>query len=530
MTFYPRKCALKIAGKGKPVFPCSPENKRPLTKHGFKDATTDLGRVTAYFTKHPDALIGMPTGKLSGVFVVDEDRPGAVEELPHELPETLTIQTRSGGRHFYFNYVEGINNSPGELPNEIDVRGEGGYVIVPPSEGYKVLNQAPIADAPQWLLEMLRAKKKHSPGAGGFAGQDGTINFDSIEPIPDGSRNSALASIGGALRARGQEHHEIEAALLEINASRCTPPLPGGEVRQVAASVSRYPAGKAPPSPEALALLDEVEAAMWAEEEDFKGNAGKTNWNFMVALLKEARAHGTVVPAGVEVSTDVRSLALAAGTGSTTTQRSAVKRLIEAGWIRRGKRGSLGVAGSFVILKPKTTPRETDTINQVRLVRGEDGCLVSISRVPRGAPFTAPRLRRSSPGYRPKRGRVRGTRKPRVGPTASPGPPQKRIGPGCNPVVDYLEKNGGTATLENLAAALGMRRARDLIRRKTAHPKSRDGLVTRLGDAGVVEVVGREVRLVEGWLEALNDERERAGEIEDLRRDMKNHADQRRAY
>src|SRR5215216_5041864 len=114
MTFYPRKCALKIAGKGKPVFPCSPEDKRPLTKHGFKDATTNPGRVSAFWRKHPAALIGMPSGERSGIFVMDVDRLEALEELGpelrRELEQTLTIRTRSGGLHFYLEHEPGITN------------------------------------------------------------------------------------------------------------------------------------------------------------------------------------------------------------------------------------------------------------------------------------------------------------------------------------------------------------------------------------------------------------------------------------
>src|SRR5215210_1187938 len=131
---YPTKSARgaqRIAHKGKPVFPCR-EDKSPLTPRGFKDATTNPGLVKGFWTKYPDALIGMPTGSHSGVFVVDVDRLEALGELERELPETLTVRTRSGGRHYYFQHVDGIRNSPGGLPEGIDVRGEGGYVIAPP--------------------------------------------------------------------------------------------------------------------------------------------------------------------------------------------------------------------------------------------------------------------------------------------------------------------------------------------------------------------------------------------------------------
>src|SRR4051794_4057803 len=88
--------AKQIASRGKPVFPCKPD-KSPYTARGFKDATTNPSRVHALFSRHPDALIGMPTGSRSGVFVVDVDRLEALGELEQELPETLTIRTPSGG-------------------------------------------------------------------------------------------------------------------------------------------------------------------------------------------------------------------------------------------------------------------------------------------------------------------------------------------------------------------------------------------------------------------------------------------------
>jgi hypothetical protein len=104
-----------------------------------------------------------------------------------------------------------------------------------------------------------------------------------------------------------------------------------------------------------------------------------------------------------------------------------------------------------------------------------------------------------------------------------PRPAQRRIGPGCNGVLDYLEKVGGHSTLEEIADAVGVRRPRDLVRKKTAHPKSRDGYVTRLENIGVVEVVGDEIVLLGEWLENLNEERRKTGEIEAESLDKANH-------
>ena len=140
-----------------PVFPCG-ANKAPLVAHGFKAATTDAATIRRQFT---DAarLIGMPTGAQSGVWVVDVDvKPGRsglswLAENEHALPRTRTHRTRSGGVHLLFRWdaTQPVRNSAGRIAHGVDVRGEGGFVIVPPSPGYAVTSDAPIADAPRWL-------------------------------------------------------------------------------------------------------------------------------------------------------------------------------------------------------------------------------------------------------------------------------------------------------------------------------------------------------------------------------------------
>jgi hypothetical protein len=137
------KAALCYARKGIPVFPCEPGGKDPLTKHGFKDATTNQSRITAWWIRWPNANIGAPTGARSGFWVLDIDADkGGVESLAAlidahgELPQTASVRTGRGGRHYYFRYPDDgtvIPNSAGKLGHGLDVRGEGGYVLVPPS-------------------------------------------------------------------------------------------------------------------------------------------------------------------------------------------------------------------------------------------------------------------------------------------------------------------------------------------------------------------------------------------------------------
>ncbi|UPK40106.1 bifunctional DNA primase/polymerase [Bradyrhizobium sp. 186] len=151
--------ALSLATAGVPVFPCKPADKRPLTSNGFKAASVFQHVIQRWWFDWPDALVGMPTGERTGVWVLDIDAyKGATEaDLPHQLPQTKTVRTRSGGKHFYFKHV-GLGNSPGRLPAAWDVRGQGGFVLVPGNPGYVLERDLPPAEAPEWLLAMIRPK------------------------------------------------------------------------------------------------------------------------------------------------------------------------------------------------------------------------------------------------------------------------------------------------------------------------------------------------------------------------------------
>ena len=146
--------ALELAANGFPVFPCNSE-KRPIVKFGFLDATTDLVIVRKTFTKAAK-LIGVPTGPASGIDVLDLDyKHGAKaweDANAHQIPETRIHQTKSGGRHVLFQCNPAVRNSQGRIGPGVDVRGSGGYIIIPPSKGYSVIHDAPIAPWPEWLL------------------------------------------------------------------------------------------------------------------------------------------------------------------------------------------------------------------------------------------------------------------------------------------------------------------------------------------------------------------------------------------
>lgn len=121
-----------------PVFPCG-KDKRPLTEHGFKDATTDEGRVRRWWTRFPDALIGVPTGSASGLLVIDIDPAGMDFILGQHgdlFDKGRQHKTRRGFHYLFRTPADvSIGCSAGKLAEGVDVRCDGGYIIWWPAIG-----------------------------------------------------------------------------------------------------------------------------------------------------------------------------------------------------------------------------------------------------------------------------------------------------------------------------------------------------------------------------------------------------------
>jgi len=133
--------ALAYAAAGMAVFPCAPDGKRPLTRHGLLDATCDRGEVARWWRRWPDANVGLATG--ARVEVVDVDRrPAGSGFVALERARTagLTdgwagiVRTPSQGLHLYYPTRPGrTQRSWAEPGAHVDFRGAGGYVLIPPS-------------------------------------------------------------------------------------------------------------------------------------------------------------------------------------------------------------------------------------------------------------------------------------------------------------------------------------------------------------------------------------------------------------
>jgi hypothetical protein len=202
------------------------------------------------------------------VFVLDVDGEkgrtslATLEAKFGQLPTTLVSRTgrEDSGEHWWFICPADCKmpSSTGKVGTGLDVRGEGGYAIVPPSihetgRPYEWINpNTPVADAPDWLKPLAA---------------EATLERDEGHIIPEGRRDTTLASIAGRMRRRGASEDEIRAELRTVNERDCLPPLPDDQICKIARSVARYdPAAKPDPL---LPLRDYVRAAIDKNGLDF---------------------------------------------------------------------------------------------------------------------------------------------------------------------------------------------------------------------------------------------------------------------
>jgi len=237
---------------GKPD--CSSPGKHPTTPNGLKNATIRKDWIDAWWKKWPWANVGIVTGHLSGIVVVDIDpRHGGNDALDDlfvkngAFPDTVEVMTGGGGRHFYFKAPAHIvKNSAGLVGNGIDVRGENGYVLAPPSEhisggryeweASSEPSAVDLAEMPKWLLDLLAKPAPKSADVLVVHGEPGASSV-----IADGGRDNFLTACAGAMRRWGMTHQAILAALRVDNELRGQPPLDDLSLQRIAKSVMRYP-------------------------------------------------------------------------------------------------------------------------------------------------------------------------------------------------------------------------------------------------------------------------------------------------
>ena len=233
------KAALHYVRHGLAVFPVPPDSKQSYKCAAHSDGrawgmTRDVAEIRRDFARWPNARIGIPTGAVNGIVVVETDTPeghgvdgaAALAQLEAEhdpLPDTLQALSPSGSLHRYFRHPGAgikIKGSASELGAGLDVRADGQMVIAPPSinsdgRQYKWLNRNPIAALPAWLVELTRQKSRASP----------TISQRAVAAIkrpsigPNGYGAAALADEIEQLAstAPGRRNHQLNRASFSLH-------------------------------------------------------------------------------------------------------------------------------------------------------------------------------------------------------------------------------------------------------------------------------------------------------------------------
>jgi hypothetical protein len=244
-------CALAYLRLGWSVVPVWPREKRPLIPWAaYQRQRADETEVRGWFHRWPEANVGIVTGAVSSLVVLDidpihggDDSLRVLERAHGALPHTIEGVTGGGGRHIYFAHPgRPVQNQVG-LASGIDVRGDGGMVVAPPSihpsgrrYAWVVSPQAgatPLAPMPCWLLrlvERLGDRPGHPLKHWRRLARDG---------VQEGERNNSIASLAGHLLWHGVDPKVTLELLLCWNAHRCRPPLSDHEVARTVDSVLR---------------------------------------------------------------------------------------------------------------------------------------------------------------------------------------------------------------------------------------------------------------------------------------------------
>lgn len=243
--------ALAAAARGWSVVPVEHGGKRPIVPWlPFQARRAGADELQRWFGTHRRLNLGVVTGAVSGLVVLDVDpRHGGdhslatLEGLHGALPPTVEARTGGGGRHLYFAHPGGtVANRVGLAPG-IDLRADGGMVVMPPSlhasgqryawEPGHAPDDRPLAPLPPWLLVLLRrGAPLHTRSSEEWRAllRDG---------VAEGERNASLASLAGHLLRHDVDPGEVLELLLAWNRQRCRPPLSDAEVAAVVHSIAR---------------------------------------------------------------------------------------------------------------------------------------------------------------------------------------------------------------------------------------------------------------------------------------------------
>src|SRR5262245_14608815 len=232
--------ALTLARRGLRVFPCRMAGKEPACERGCLAATVDENVIRQWWQSEPRYNVGVATGAVSQIFVIDIDsdegeiRLAKLEAEHGQIPLTVTSIT-GRGRHLFFRYQPDhpVKNTTGRIAAGIDTRGDGGYILAPPSihpsgraSACPVASANAFAIAPQWLLDRINGRANGKPVATPPTAWSALVN----DGADEGQRNDACTRLCGYLLRRNVNAH-VALGLLQVwNVTRLRPPLSEEEI------------------------------------------------------------------------------------------------------------------------------------------------------------------------------------------------------------------------------------------------------------------------------------------------------------
>ncbi len=215
------------------------DNKKPIEDWiDLQSHRVTHEKITYWWNRYPEANVGIITGLVSGIFVLDIDSPGAkVYTKDRGIPDT-PISATSKGVHIYFDFPSFLLGNRSDKKIGMDIRGEGGYVVAPPSIHETGLEyewtvwhpwNTRIATAPDWLLTWCEEQERGNEKQKGW-------HMEILEGVTDGGRNNAAASLAGRFFNKDLSVPEITEILLMWN-ERNNPPLPESEIIRTVSSM-----------------------------------------------------------------------------------------------------------------------------------------------------------------------------------------------------------------------------------------------------------------------------------------------------
>lgn len=244
-----QQAALDYLHLGYSVIPILPGDKRPaIPWEAFQNKRATEGEIESWWFLWPDANVGIVTGRISSLTVVDVDGDiglGSVRSLPVALPKTRVIKTPHG-HHLYYSYTPELHTGAGFLPG-LDVRNDGGQVVAPPSifdgKSYELFRDNPIVDmggATRYIIRGAQASPLENP----LGDSPDWVSSLLANGVGAGQRDVSATRLAGYFHHKGLPEDIILGILLPW-AAKCTPPFSERDLMVKIKSVGKYAVSKA---------------------------------------------------------------------------------------------------------------------------------------------------------------------------------------------------------------------------------------------------------------------------------------------